>query len=119
MQRHCKHFIDCDQGIHHFSFCFSPISGPLYQLFGVIWSTGYVNILFNISQAQNEATVRPIKIRKRDKKLPVLAQNLTPTRHGAEINVTQSLSGPYSPKLPYHFWVHWLNDDLSTFTPAK
>ena len=71
-------------------------------MFGVIWSTDYVNILFNISQTQNEATVRPITIRKRDDKLPVPAQNLTPTRHdGAEKNLTTSLSGPYSPKLPY------------------
>ena len=71
-------------------------------MFGVIWSTDYVNILFNISQTQNEATVRPFTIRKRDKKLPVLSQNLIPTRHGAEKNVTKSLSSLYSPKfIPY------------------
>ena len=61
-------------------------------MFGVIWSTDYVNILFDISQTQNDATVKPITIRKRDKKLPLLVQNLTPTRHGAEKNVTKSRS---------------------------
>ena len=77
-------------------------------MFRVIWSTDYVNILFNISQTQNEATVRPITIRKRhrDKKLPVPAQILTPTGHGAEKKLTKSLSGPYSPK----FWETGLVD---------
>ena len=99
VHRHCKHFIDCDQGINYFVFAFFPDKWTtLPQMFGVIWSTDYVNILFNISQTQNEATVRPITIRKRDKKLAVLAQNLTPTRHGLEKIVTKSLSGPYSPK---------------------
>ena len=99
VHRLCKHFIDCNQGINRFFF---HKWTTLPQIFGVIWSTDYVNIFFNISQMQKEGTARPITIRKRDEKLPVLAQNLTPTRHGAEKNLTKSLNGPYSPNFFLH-----------------